>query len=208
MHITDSIKNNFYICDCCGAKLAPDEVAFEGKDIEGNDVHICIDCENYEQEPEMADVLEESSLKEVNPKNSLGESIAFNKILSESDESMYNAHKEFEKDQLNKKEDEDNQENFTFDEGSVKLATVKESKIDWNKFFDNLTESVDEDNAMFMSYINNLFNDDEIGRCPECGMAITDEDELEDGSHECPKCGSILEDHGPSADFWDIEDDE
>ncbi|MBR6612003.1 MAG: hypothetical protein IKK93_07185 [Campylobacter sp.] len=218
MHITDSIKNNFYICDCCGAKLAPDEVAFEGKDIEGNDVHICIDCENYEQEPEMADVLEESSLKEehygveqyfdcanypnqllqvenfikmcedeghnayltvqstngnvwhtkftldewkkflkalhgldefginsgvktpkdgvakvwakeVNPRNSLGESIVFNKILSESDESIYNAHKEFEKDQLNKKEEDDNQENFTFDEGSVNLTTIYESVL-------------------------------------------------------------------------------
>ena len=43
------------------------------------------------------------------------------------DESIYNAHAEYEKDQLKKKEEEDNQENFTFDEGSVKLTTVKES---------------------------------------------------------------------------------
>lgn len=64
------------------------------------------------------------------------------------DESIYNAHAEYEKDQLKKKEEEDNQENFTFDEGSVKLATVvKESneRNYWNKFFDKLTESVDDD---------------------------------------------------------------
>lgn len=65
---------------------------------------------------------------------------------SVKDESIYNAHAEYEKDQEKKKEEEDNQENFTFDEGSVKLATVvKESQEReyWNKFFDKLTESVD-----------------------------------------------------------------
>ena len=62
------------------------------------------------------------------------------------DESIYNAHAEYEKDQLKKKEEEDNQENFTFDEGSVKLATVvkeSEERKYWNNFFDKLTESVD-----------------------------------------------------------------
>lgn len=47
-------------------------------------------------------------------------------ILNESDESIYNAHEEFKKDQEVKKEEDDNQENFKFDEGSVKLTTVKE----------------------------------------------------------------------------------
>jgi uncharacterized protein with PIN domain len=53
-------------------------------------------------------------------------------------------------------------------------------------------------------------------------MMLTDEDELEDGTHECPKCGSILEDHEfndisgsfwdeedePEEDFWEIEDED
>ena len=65
-----------------------------------------------------------------------------------NDKSIYNAHEEYEKDQLKKKEEEDNQENFTFDEGSVKLArAIKESaeRKHWNKFFDKITESVDSD---------------------------------------------------------------
>ena len=65
-------------------------------------------------------------------------------LLSESDESIYDAHDEYEKDQLKKKEDEDNQENFTFDEGSVKLATVVKESAErkyWNNFFDKITES-------------------------------------------------------------------
>lgn len=67
---------------------------------------------------------------------------------SVKDESIYKAHAEYEKDQLKKKEEEDNQENFTFDEGSVKLATVvkeSEERKYWNNFFDKLTESVDSD---------------------------------------------------------------
>jgi len=48
-------------------------------------------------------------------------------ILNESDESIYDAHAEYEKDVEQKKEEDDNQENFKFDEGSVKLTTVKES---------------------------------------------------------------------------------
>lgn len=65
-----------------------------------------------------------------------------------NDKSIYNAHEEYEKDQLKKKEEEDNQENFTFDEGSVKLAkAIKESaeRKHWNKFFDKIIESVDSD---------------------------------------------------------------
>lgn len=52
---------------------------------------------------------------------------------SVKDESIYKAHAEYEKDQLKKKEDEDNQENFTFDEGSVKLATVVKESIEDGK---------------------------------------------------------------------------
>ena len=65
-----------------------------------------------------------------------------------NDKSIYNAHAEYKKGQLKKKEEEDNQENFTFDEGSVKLAkAIKESaeRKHWNKFFDKITESVDSD---------------------------------------------------------------
>ena len=65
-----------------------------------------------------------------------------------NDESIYKAHAEYEKDQLKKKEEEDNQENFTFDEGSVKLATVVKESAErkyWNKFFDKLIESADSD---------------------------------------------------------------
>lgn len=176
---------------------------------------------HYKEDPLAKQLNDEAILKMFKESTNYNKSIRFEENTMRTywdkffenvkDESIYNAHAQYEKDQLKKKEEEDNQENFTFDEGSVKLATiVKESdeRKYWNNFFDNLTESVDDDNAMFMGYINNLFNDEEIGRCPECGMAITDEDELEDGSHECPKCGSILEDHGPSTDFWDIEDDE
>lgn len=69
---------------------------------------------------------------------------------------------------------------------------------------DYIHESVESDKEEFTNYINNLFNDDHksVGKCPECGLMLTDEDELEDGTHECPKCGSILEDN----DFWEIED--
>ena len=52
----------------------------------------------------------------------------FDNILNENvnDESIYKAHEEYEKDQLKKKKEEDNQENFTFDEGSVSLTTIYE----------------------------------------------------------------------------------
>jgi hypothetical protein len=53
-------------------------------------------------------------------------------ILNESDESIYDAHAEYEKDVEQKKEEDDNQENLTFDEGSVKLTNVKE---DTNKYY-------------------------------------------------------------------------
>ncbi len=70
---------------------------------------------------------------------------------------------------------------------------------------DYIHESVESDKEEFTNYINNLFNDTThrpVGKCPECGLMLTDEDELEDGTHECPKCGFILE----NTDFWEIED--
>lgn len=84
------------------------------------------------------------------------------------DESIYNAHAEYEKDQLKKKEEEDNQENFTFDEGSVKLATVvKESQERkyWNKFFDKLTESVDSDRTETL--LKDYFDTDDVSLSDE-----------------------------------------
>ena len=71
---------------------------------------------------------------------------------------------------------------------------------------DYIHESVKSDKEEFTNYINNLFNDTNhilVGKCPECGLMLTNEDELEDGTHECPKCGSILEN---KLDFWEIED--
>ncbi len=79
---------------------------------------------------------------------------------------------------------------------------------------DYIHESVESDKEEFTNYINSIFDDTghmEIGKCPDCGMMLTDEDELEDGTHECPKCGSILEDHEDNditGGFWDEPDDE
>lgn len=103
-------------------------------------------------------------------------------LLNESDESIYDAHAEYEKDQLKKKEDEDNQKNFTFDEGSVKLTTVKENaKKYWNNFFDSaLKESRG-------TYTGN------IAECPCCGHTIH-QDQFED--YTCEECG----------EFWDDDD--
>ena len=58
MHIIESIKDNYLICDCCGDRIAPDEVALEKTDKEGRTIHICIDCENYDKNPEMEDLSE------------------------------------------------------------------------------------------------------------------------------------------------------
>ncbi len=57
MRIIESIEDNYLICDCCGDRIAPDEVALEKTDKEGRTIHICIDCENYAT-PEMEDLSE------------------------------------------------------------------------------------------------------------------------------------------------------
>ena len=57
MHIIESIEDDYLICDCCGDRIAPDEVAIEKTDKEGRIIHICIDCENYAT-PEMEDLSE------------------------------------------------------------------------------------------------------------------------------------------------------
>lgn len=87
---------------------------------------------------------------------------------SVNDESIYKTHAEYEKDQLKKKEEEDNQENFTFDEGSVKLATaVKESaeRKYWNNFFDKITESVDSDKIEAL--LKDYFDTDDVSLSDE-----------------------------------------
>lgn len=58
MHIIESIKDNYLICDCCGDRIALDEVALEKTDKEGRTIHICIYCENYDKDPEMTDLSE------------------------------------------------------------------------------------------------------------------------------------------------------
>ena len=103
-------------------------------------------------------------------------------LLSESDESIYDAHDEYIKDVEQKKEEDDNQENFTFDEGSVKLTTVKENeKKYWNNFFDNVLK---ETRGTFTG---------NIAECPCCGHTIR-QDQYED--YTCAGCG----------EFWDDDD--
>ena len=85
-----------------------------------------------------------------------------------NDKSIYDAHAEYEKDQLNKKEEEDNQENFTFDEGSVKLATVVKESAErkyWNSFFNKITESVDSDRIETL--LKNYFDTDDVSLSDE-----------------------------------------
>ena len=85
-----------------------------------------------------------------------------------NDKSIYDAHAEYEKDQLKKKEDEDNQENFTFDEGSVKLATVVKESAErkyWNNFFDKITESTDSDSIE--TILKDYFDTDDVSLSDE-----------------------------------------
>ena len=80
-----------------------------------------------------------------------------------NDKSIYDAHAKYEKDQLKKKEEEDNQENFTFDEGSVKLATVVKESAErkyWNNFFDKITESTDSDSIE--TILKDYFDTDDV----------------------------------------------
>lgn len=87
---------------------------------------------------------------------------------SVNDESIYKAHAEYEKDQLKKKEEEDNQENFTFDEGSVKLATVVKESAErkyWNNFFDKITESTDSDSIE--TILKDYFDTDDVSLSDE-----------------------------------------
>ena len=103
-------------------------------------------------------------------------------LLSESDESIYDAHDEYIKDVEQKKKEDDNQENFKFDEGSVKLTTVKENKKKyWNNFFDSVLK---ESRG---TYTGN------IAKCPCCGHTIR-QDQYED--YTCEECG----------EFWDDDD--
>ena len=85
-----------------------------------------------------------------------------------NDKSIYNAHAEYEKDQLKKKEEEDNQENFTFDEGSVKLTTVVKESAErkyWNNFFDKITESTDSDSIETL--LKDYFDTDNVSLSDE-----------------------------------------
>ena len=103
-------------------------------------------------------------------------------LLSESDESIYDAHDEYIKDVEQKKKEDDNQENFKFDEGSVKLTTVKENKKKyWNNFFDSVLK---ESRG---TYTGN------IAECPCCGHTIR-QDQYED--YTCEECG----------ESWDYDD--
>lgn len=92
-------------------------------------------------------------------------------------------------------------------QGAIEGMSEKNPALEsTNIIFDRIIrESLENDKEEFINYINNIFDDTKytpVGKCPECGLTLTDEDELEDGTHECPKCGSILED----TDFWEIED--
>ena len=85
-----------------------------------------------------------------------------------NDKSIYDSHAEYEKDQLKKKEEEDNQENFTFDEGSVKLATIVKESAErkyWNNFFDKITESTDSDSIE--TILKDYFDTDDVSLSDE-----------------------------------------
>lgn len=57
----ESIINNFYVCDKCGDKIKPDEVAYEGLDENGKQIHICINCDDTgETEKVFESILKES----------------------------------------------------------------------------------------------------------------------------------------------------
>ena len=88
-------------------------------------------------------------------------------LLSESDESIYDAHDEYIKDVEQKKKEDDNQENFKFDEGSVKLTTVEEmaQRKYWNNFFNKITESVDSDRIETL--LKNYFDTDDVSLSDE-----------------------------------------
>ena len=103
-------------------------------------------------------------------------------ILNESDESIYDAHAQYEKDVEQKKEEDDNQENFKFDEGSVKLTAVKENK---KKYWNNFFESVLKESRG--TYAGN------IAECPCCGHTIH-QNQYED--YTCEECGA----------FWEYDD--
>lgn len=85
-----------------------------------------------------------------------------------NDESIYKAHAEFKKYQEKKKKEDDNQENFTFDEGSVKLATVvkeSEERKYRNNFFGKLMESVYENRTKDL--LKNYFDTTDVEHSDE-----------------------------------------
>jgi hypothetical protein len=93
-------------------------------------------------------------------------------------------------------------------QGAIEGMSEKNPALESTEMiFDRLIrESLESDKEEFIKYINNIFDDTNcipVGKCSECGLMLTNEDELEDGTHECPKCSSILED---KLDFWEIED--
>ena len=110
------------------------------------------------------------------------ESLFADRALLNESNSIYDAHAEYEKDVEQKKEKDDNQENFKFDEGSVKVTTVKENKKKyWNNFFDSILKESRS------TYTGN------IAECPCCGHTIR-QDQYED--YTCEECG----------EFWDDDD--
>lgn len=147
---------------------------------------------------------------------------AFDNLMSQAYESGYNYASDTIKDEddilckdeemrpiFNEAFEDEDDMLFTSWKNGYKKYVRNFLEIDHSVDYDSdyIHESVESDKEEFTNYINNLFDDAKyksIGKCPECGLTLTDEDELEDGNHECPKCGFILEDN----DFWEIEDED
>ena len=106
-------------------------------------------------------------------------------LLSESDESIYDAHDEYIKDVEQKKKEDNNQENFKFDEDSVKLTTVKENKKKyWNNFFDNVLK---ESNVSLKEHENPY-----APRAAAICKSLTKDIDFDNDDNACDKAADIL----------------
>ena len=135
------------------------------------------------------------------------ESLFADRALLNESNSIYDAHAEYEKDVEQKKEEDDNQENFKFDEGSVKLTTVKESDESISKAHEEFKKdqeakkeeddnqenfTFDEGSVKLTTVKESLWNGatGQIAECPCCGHVFHEKDEAD---YECPDCGEFLD---------------
>lgn len=133
------------------------------------------------------------------------ESLFADRALLNENNSIYDAHAEYEKDVEQKKEEDDNQENFKFDEGSVKLTTVKESDESISKAHEEFKKdqeakkeeddnqenfTFDEGSVKLATVVKESIMTGQIAECPCCGHIFHEKDEAD---YECPDCGEFLD---------------